>query len=76
MSEQENMQATTKQRRSRQAHKQNGKQPPASQRPVNDDEKAWKAYWKTQGQSWRTQPEIDTERQKYLAGRCSIKPDW
>jgi uncharacterized protein YjbI with pentapeptide repeats len=73
---QESTPSTTKQRRSRQAYKQNGKQPPASQRPANDDEKAWKAYWKTQGQSWRTQPEIDTERQKYLAGRCSIKPDW
>jgi uncharacterized protein YjbI with pentapeptide repeats len=73
---QESLPSTTKQRRSRQAHEQNGKQPPASQRPANDDEKAWNAYWKTQGQSWRTQPEIDTERQKYLAGRCSSKPDW
>ncbi len=73
---QESTPSTTKQRRSRQAHEQNGKQPPASQRPANDDEKAWNAYWKTQGQSWRTQPEIDTERQKYLAGRCSSKPDW
>jgi hypothetical protein len=45
------------------------------QRPTNDDSEAWKAYWKIQGQSWRTEPEIDAERQKYLAERRSIKPD-
>src|SRR6266487_2366510 len=28
-----------------------------------------------QGQPWRTEPEIDEERQKYLAERRSIKPD-
>jgi uncharacterized protein YjbI with pentapeptide repeats len=45
------------------------------QRPANDDKEAWKAYWKTRGQEWRIEPEIDPVRQKYLAERCSIEPD-
>jgi uncharacterized protein YjbI with pentapeptide repeats len=78
MSEQENMQATTKQRRSRKtstANQQNSKQALAAQRPANEDTEAWKAYWTVQGQPWRTEPEIDEERQEYLAERRSIKPD-
>jgi uncharacterized protein YjbI with pentapeptide repeats len=77
MSEQDGTQSTTKQRRSRKtntAHQQNGKQAPAAQRPDNDDKEIWKAYWKTKGQPWRTEPEIDAERQKYLAERRSINP--
>ena len=46
------------------------------QPPANDDKEAWRAYWKKQGQPWRSEPEINAERQKYLAERCSIKPDW
>ncbi len=45
------------------------------QRPANDDKEAWKAYWKVQDQTWRTEPEIDPERQKYLAERRAITPD-
>src|SRR2546423_1927083 len=45
------------------------------QRPTTDDPKAWKAYWEAHGGYWRTEPEIDAERQKYLAERRSIKPD-
>ncbi len=45
-------------------------------RPNNDDKKAWGAYWKAKGQPWRWEPEIDKERQKYLAQRRSIEPDW
>jgi uncharacterized protein YjbI with pentapeptide repeats len=45
------------------------------QRPNTDDQKAWKAYWETQGQPWRTEPEIDVERQKQLAERRAILPD-
>jgi uncharacterized protein YjbI with pentapeptide repeats len=45
------------------------------QQPANDDKEAWKAYWKAQGQPWRTDPEIDIERQKYLTERRSIIPD-
>lgn len=61
--------------RSRQAHKQNSSHPSALQRPLNDEKEAWKAYWKVQGQEWRTEPEIDVERQKYLDERRSITPD-
>src|SRR5438874_341253 len=45
------------------------------QRPTTDDPEAWKTYWKVQGWPWRTEPEINAERQKYLAERRSIKPD-
>src|SRR5260370_2320723 len=47
----------------------------ALQRPTNDDKKAWTVYWRTKGQPWRSEPEIDNERQKYLEGRRSIIPD-
>jgi len=42
---------------------------------MHSDKKAWKAYWKAQDQPWRTEPEIDAERQKYLAERRNITPD-
>jgi len=45
------------------------------QRPPNEDKKAWKVYWRVQGQTWRTEPEIDTKRQKYLTEQRSVKPD-
>lgn len=48
----------------------------AIQRPTTNDNTAkWKASWKAQGQPWRTEPEIDGERQKYLAKRLCITPD-
>lgn len=78
MSDQDSTQPTTKQRRSRKtntANQQNGKEAPVAQRPANHDKEAWKAYWEAQGQPWRTEPEIDAERQKYLAGRREINPD-
>src|SRR5436305_8712701 len=31
-----------------------------------DDSETWKAYWKEQGQPWRTEPAIDEERQQQL----------
>lgn len=49
-----------------------GTQASALQRPTADDRQAWKIYWKEQSQPWRTEPEIDIERQKYLAERRSI----
>jgi uncharacterized protein YjbI with pentapeptide repeats len=79
MSEQDGTQSSTKQCRSRKtntANPQKGNQAPTTQRPANDDTEAWKAYWKEQGQPWRTEPEIDAERQKYLTERRSITPDW
>jgi hypothetical protein len=75
MSEHENMQAPIKLRRSRRTQKQNGAQPPPLPLPTNDDKEGWEVYWKAQGQPWRWEPEIDSERQKYLAERRSIMPD-
>jgi len=54
---------------------QDGTQASTLQRPVNDDQEAWESYWKAQSQEWRTEPEIDAERQKYLDERRSIEPD-
>jgi uncharacterized protein YjbI with pentapeptide repeats len=51
------------------------KQVSTPQRPDTNDPDAWKAYWKEQGWMWRTKPEIDEERQQYLAERRVIKPD-
>lgn len=45
------------------------------QRPTTDDRAAWHAYWQVQGMQWRTEPEIDAERQQFLAERRNIKPD-
>jgi uncharacterized protein YjbI with pentapeptide repeats len=45
------------------------------QSPASSDRRAWKAYWKEQGQAWRTEPEIDAERQEFLARRLLIVPD-
>lgn len=47
----------------------------ARQRPSNEDKEAWKEYWKNQNQPWRTEPEIDEKRQKFLAERRAITPD-
>jgi hypothetical protein len=39
------------------------------QRPTTADPAAWRAYWQAQGTPWRTEPDIDAERQRYLAAR-------
>ncbi len=31
-------------------------------RPNTQDRQAWQAFWAKQGQTWRTEPEIDAER--------------
>jgi uncharacterized protein YjbI with pentapeptide repeats len=54
---------------------QDGIQASALKPPTTDDPKAWIAYWKAQGQPWRTEPEINTEQQKYLAERRISEPD-
>jgi hypothetical protein len=54
---------------------QDGTQKIALQRPNTSDEEAWKGYWNLQGQPWRLQPEIETERQQYLAEHRNIIPD-
>jgi uncharacterized protein YjbI with pentapeptide repeats len=46
------------------------------QRPTsNDDREGWKAYWAAQRTPWRTEPEVDEERQRYLAERRAVQPD-
>ncbi len=45
------------------------------QRPANDEKEAWKTYWKDQSLPWRTEPEIDLERQKYLSQLLRITPN-
>jgi uncharacterized protein YjbI with pentapeptide repeats len=44
-------------------------------RPSGDDPDAWKAYWEAQGMPWRTEPEIDQERQRFLAECRTIMPN-
>jgi hypothetical protein len=53
---------------------QDGRQAVVQQRPTNDQE-SWKAYWQAQGQPWRTEPEIDTERQHELKKQLASIPD-
>jgi uncharacterized protein YjbI with pentapeptide repeats len=43
--------------------------------PANDDKEGWKAHREAQGQPWRTEPTISTERQTYLARLRTIMPD-
>lgn len=54
---------------------QDGRQAVVQQRPTTNDQDEWKAYWKAQGQPWRTEPEIDEERQNYLDERRTITPN-
>ncbi len=54
---------------------QDGTQATILQRPANDDKVAWNVYWKSLGQLWRWEPEIDAERQKFLDERRKIKPN-
>ena len=39
------------------------------------DKQNWRMYWKTQGQRWRTEPEISKERQQELSHRRTLIPD-
>ncbi len=52
---------------------QDGIQVSTLHRPANDDEEAWIAYWQAQDQPWRTEPEIDVERKRFLAERRSFE---
>lgn len=52
-----------------------GRQASTLQPPSTEDSEAWKAYWKAQDQPWRTEPEIDKERQEELAEHRTITPD-
>ena len=45
------------------------------QRPSSKNRDAWRVYWKSQGQSWRIEPEIALHRQQELSKRRAIAPD-
>jgi hypothetical protein len=45
------------------------------QRPSTNDPGAWRVYWRAQNQAWRTEPEINQERQEELKQRRNIAPD-
>lgn len=45
------------------------------QRPDLDDPQAWLVYWEENHQTWRTEPEIDEQRQQFLTERRAIVPD-
>lgn len=45
------------------------------QQPLPTDREAWRIYWQAQGQPWRTEPEIDRERQEYLTRQRKVSPD-
>ncbi len=46
-----------------------------SSRPTLANRTEWLAYWKTVGQEWRTEPEIDLDRQRFLTECLAIKVD-
>ena len=75
MRDQDDKQASTKRRRTNQFSKQNDTQTATPQRPANNNVDAWETYWKAHGHPWRTEPEINEDRQKYLAERRTIEPD-
>jgi uncharacterized protein YjbI with pentapeptide repeats len=43
--------------------------------PANENLVEWKTYWLAREQPWRTEPEIEAERQRFLAKQRSIPPD-
>jgi uncharacterized protein YjbI with pentapeptide repeats len=45
------------------------------QRPNINEREAWPVYWQAQGMTWRGEPEIDEQRQQFLAERRDIVPD-
>jgi uncharacterized protein YjbI with pentapeptide repeats len=45
------------------------------QHPVGNDCEAWCIYWISQGQPWRTSPEIDKQRQEQLVRYLAVVPD-
>jgi uncharacterized protein YjbI with pentapeptide repeats len=45
-------------------------------RPTTDFKDDWKAYWTALGMPWRTEPEIDTERQGFLAEQRAAQPSY
>src|SRR5437588_2597257 len=54
---------------------QDDRQVTTLQRPITSDPETWKAFWEAQGQPWRTEPDIDVERQAFLTERRAIVPN-
>src|SRR5579863_6902686 len=54
---------------------QNSRQVSIAVRPPTSQRSAWYTYWQELGQPWRTEPEIDAERQAHLTQRLAIRPD-
>lgn len=52
----------------------NSKQP-GNEKPVPGDFATWNAYWTARGMPWRTEPEINKIRQRFLAERQAVPPD-
>jgi Pentapeptide repeats (8 copies) len=48
---------------------------PALAHPLPDGFASWPGYWTAQGMPWRTEPEIDEQRQAYLAERRTVASD-
>ncbi len=46
-----------------------------SDRPALGDFRSWPDHWQAQGMTWRTEREIDADRQRYLAERRVVQPD-
>jgi hypothetical protein len=46
-----------------------------SDQTVPDGFDSWHAYWAEQGMPWRTEPEINADRQAYLSARRAIRPN-
>jgi uncharacterized protein YjbI with pentapeptide repeats len=46
------------------------------QRPTTENPADLKRYWEERGMPWRTEPEIPEERQRELAARRAITPDF
>jgi uncharacterized protein YjbI with pentapeptide repeats len=43
--------------------------------PAPEGRASWQEYWTAQGMPWRTEPEIDAERQRYLTECRAIAPN-
>ncbi len=47
----------------------------AGSQTLPEEDASWHAHWSSQGMTWRREPEIDPERQRYLAERRAISSD-
>jgi hypothetical protein len=54
---------------------QSSQTPPVQQPSAPQTPEEWRAHWQAQGQPWRTEPEIDAQRQEELTKRRAITPD-